>query len=175
MFTIITWKVTIVDTGINTMTGGRVKRIQQYVKNETFMLTYGDGLANINIDELLETHRKAGKIVTISAVKIRQRFGVLHIEENGEVSSFREKLDADEERVNGGFMVMEPQVFKYIDGDDTVLERDILGRLAEEKEIKAYKHDGFWQPMDTIREREKLEELWGEDGTGAPWKIWDDK
>ena len=164
------WKVTVVDTGLDTMTGGRIKRVKKYIGNEPFMLTYGDGVSNVNFCELLDFHNKSGRYATITAVKIEQRFGVLDINENNIVTSFKEKLDADERRVNAGFMVLEPQVFDYIDGDDTIFERKPLETLALDGQLSAYKHNGFWQPMDTQREKTRLEELWN--SNKAPWKTW---
>lgn len=166
------WKVTLVDTGLNTMTGGRVKRIQRYVGNEPFMLTYGDGVANVNIDELLQFHRSHGKIATITAVNIAQKFGVLDIDASATINAFREKSDSDGSMINGGFMVMNPQIFDFIEGDSTIFERYPLETLAARGELKAFKHDGFWQCMDTLRDKQKLEQLWA--GGSAPWKIWSD-
>ncbi|MCI7795022.1 MAG: glucose-1-phosphate cytidylyltransferase [Lachnospiraceae bacterium] len=164
------WKVTLIDTGLNTMTGGRVKRIRDYVGDEPFMLTYGDGLSNIDLTALEKFHRSHGKIATISAVNIGQRFGVLDLEENGKINSFREKNDDDGSLINGGYMVMNPGVFDYIEGDETVFEQDPLRNLAKDGELMAYRHDGFWQCMDTQREKMQLEELW--QSGRAPWKIW---
>lgn len=167
------WKVTLIDTGLNTMTGGRVKRIQEYVGNETFMLTYGDGVSDVNIKELVEFHKSHGKIATLTAVNIGQRFGVLDIDgENDEIKSFREKSDNDGSRINAGYMVLEPEIFNYIDGDSTVFEKEPLESVARMGQLKAYKHNGFWQCMDTQREKEKLEELWA--SGKAPWKVWKD-
>lgn len=166
------WKVTIVDTGLNTMTGGRVKRIKKYIGDETFMLTYGDGVSDVNIKELVEYHKHHGKTVTMTATRVTQRFGVLDIGTEGEVASFREKLKQDSGRINAGYMVLEPAVFDYIDGDTTVFEREPLERLAEEGQLMAYKHYGFWQCMDTKREMDMLEEMW--DSGKAPWKTWED-
>ena len=165
------WKVTLVDTGLNTMTGGRLKRIKDYIGNETFMMTYGDGVSNVNIKELLEFHRSHGKYVTLTAVHVGQRFGVLDIDrDNGEIKAFREKAIADGSRINAGFMVLEPGIIDLIDGDETVFEKGPLVEAARMGELNAYKHKGFWQCMDTLREKNMLEELWqsGE----APWKIW---
>ena len=164
------WKVTLIDTGLNTMTGGRVKRIRDYVGDEPFMLTYGDGLSNIDLTALEKFHRSHGKIATISAVNIGQRFGVLDLEENGKINSFREKNDDDGSLINGGYMVMNPGVFDYIEGDETVFEQDPLRNLAKDGELMAYRHGGFWQCMDTQREKMQLEELW--QSGRAPWKIW---
>ncbi|MEG0979550.1 MAG: glucose-1-phosphate cytidylyltransferase [Oscillospiraceae bacterium] len=165
------WKVTIVDTGLNTMTGGRIKRVKKYVGDETFMLTYGDGVSNINMAKLLEHHKSHGKIATMSTMNVGQCFGVLDIDNTGKINAFREKNDADGSMVNIGFMVLEPQIFDYIDGDSTVFEKKPLEALAGESNLMAYKHDGFWQCMDTIRDKQKLEELW--DSGEAPWKVWD--
>ncbi len=164
------WKVTLVDTGLNTMTGGRVKRIQKYIGNEPFMLTYGDGVADINIDELVKFHKKNGHIATLSAVNIGQRFGVLDIEDDNKISSFREKSDNDGGRVNAGFMVLEPKIFDFIDGDETVFEKKPLETCASLGQLDAYMHDGFWKPMDTLREKQQLEKMWAD--STAPWKIW---
>lgn len=154
------WKVTLVDTGLNTMTGGRVKRIQSYVGEETFMLTYGDGVSDVNIQKLWEFHRSHGKIATLTAVKLDQRFGVLDVMEDGMIQAFREKHTKDSGRINGGYMVLEPEIFSYLEGDYTVFEKEPLQQLAGEGQLVAYPHDGFWQCMDTAREKEKLEEMW---------------
>ena len=165
------WKVTLVDTGLNTMTGGRVKRIKDYVGDETFMLTYGDGVADIDIKKLVEFHKSHGKIATLTAVTIGQRVGVLGIDENNSINSFREKSDNDGSRINAGYMVLEPKIFDYIEGDDTVFEKGPLESVAAAGELKAYKHDGFWQCMDTQREMKQLEEMWK--SGNAPWKVWE--
>ena len=166
------WKVTVVDTGLDTMTGGRVKRIQPYVKDETFMLTYGDGVSDVNIKQLVEFHRASGKICTITSVVFEQLKGVLDINDSDDICSFREKDNTDGSRINGGYMVLEPAIFDYIDDDFTVFEKDPMYRLAKEGQLKAFRHDGFWQCMDTKREMERLEELLQ---TGrAPWKTWED-
>ncbi len=164
------WRVTVIDTGLDTMTGGRVGRIKKYVDGQTFMLTYGDGVSDINISELLKFHQAHGKIATISAVTMEQRFGVLGIDKERTIYSFREKAAYDAARINGGFMVLNNDVFDYIDGDDTVFEEDTLARLAEKGELKAYMHNGFWKPMDSKKERDSLEKMWGEGK--APWKVW---
>lgn len=164
------WKVTLVDTGLNTMTGGRVKRIEKYIGNETFLLTYGDGVADIDIAELISYHKQHGKIATMTAYNIGQRFGVLDIDEGNVIRSFREKNASDGGMINVGYMVLQPEIFNYIDGDTTVFEKEPLERLAEEGQLVAYKHRGFWQCMDTQRDKKKLEELW-ESGQ-APWKRW---
>jgi len=164
------WRVTLVDTGLNTMTGGRVKRIQKYVGNEAFTLTYGDGVSDVNISKLVEFHKSHGKIATITTVNVGQRFGVLEIEKDGEISAFREKSDDDGSFINGGFMVFNPKVFDYIDSDETILERTPLERLVSEGQLMAYKHEGFWQCMDTQRDKQELDMLW-ESGQ-APWRKW---
>lgn len=166
------WKVTIVDTGLNTMTGGRVKRIQPYIKNEPFLLTYGDGVADVNIKELVEFHRNHGKCVTLTTVNIAQQKGVLEIDENQTITAFREKSNEDGAVINGGFMVCNPDIFDYLDDDSTVLEKEPMRKLAADGELKSFYHNGFWQCMDTKREKDLLEELWN---TGnAPWKLWED-
>lgn len=165
------WKVTLIDTGLNTATGGRIKRIAKYIGKDTFMMTYGDGVANVNIHELVNHHKKCKGTVTLTAAKIKQRFGVLSINDNNTITSFREKLDSDAERVNAGFMVLEPSVFDYIDGDDIPFEKQPLEKLVQEGKLMAYKFDGFWQPMDTMRDKKLLENMW--DSGGAPWKVWD--
>lgn len=164
------WKVTIVDTGLDTMTGGRIKRIRPYIGNETFMLTYGDGVCDVDVRKILEFHRSHGKKATLTSVAIGQQFGRLDISVNDDITSFREKNDSDGARINAGYMVLEPEVFDYIDGDETVFERKPLMTLADEHQLKAYKHSGFWQCMDTLRDKEKLERMWA-DGS-APWKVW---
>ncbi len=164
------WKVTIVDTGLHTMTGGRVKRVRDYIGEETFMLTYGDGLCDININKLVEFHKSHGKTATITAIDLNQRFGVLEIAKSGLVKAFREKNEEDGDVINGGYMVLEPKVFDYIEGSGTVFEKEPMERLAAEGEMMAYRHDGFWRCMDTQRDKMVLERLW-EDGS-APWKVW---
>jgi glucose-1-phosphate cytidylyltransferase len=166
------WKVTLVDTGLNTMTGGRIKRIQKYIGNEPFMLTYGDGVSSVNINKLLEFHKKQGKIATLTAINAGQRFGVLDINDNNEIKSFREKNDEDGSMINGGYMVLEPEVFRYIEDDKTIFEKEPLEKLAKNGQLSAYKHDGFWKCMDTLRDKNQLEEMW-EKGE-APWKVWED-
>lgn len=164
------WKVTIVDTGLNTMTGGRIKRIQKYIGNETFMLTYGDGVSNVNINELVDYHKKHGKIATLTAVNVGQRFGVLGIGENNQIHSFREKNDMDGSMINAGYMVLEPEIFDYIEGDETVFEKKPLESVAKNGQLMAYKHEGFWQCMDTQRDKMSLEKQWNEGK--ALWKVW---
>lgn len=163
------WKVTVVDTGLNTMTGGRIKRVQKYIGNETFFMTYGDGVCDVNIKELLDYHKSTGKIATLTAVKLEQRFGVLEIE-NGTVRAFREKSRNDAEPINAGYMVLEPEIFSYLKGDETVFEREPLEALARENQLSSFMHTGFWQCMDTRKEHEQLEELWA--SGSAPWKSW---
>jgi glucose-1-phosphate cytidylyltransferase len=164
------WKVTLIDTGLNTMTGGRIKRIKEYVGGEPFMLTYGDGVSNVDLDKLVSFHRSHGKIATMTAVNVGQQFGVLEIEQDGTISKFAEKSDADGGVINAGFMVLNPQVFDYIEGDSTVFEREPLENLVRDGQLAAYRHTGFWKCMDTQRDREKLEQMIAEDK--APWMTW---
>ena len=166
------WKVTLVDTGLHTMTGGRVKRIQPYIGDEPFMLTYGDGVCNVDLEALVKFHKSHGRIATITTVNIGQQKGVLDIGPDNVIRSFREKSDSDGAVINGGFMVMNPQVFNYLKDDQTVFEQEPMQRLASEGELMSFYHDGFWQCMDTQREMKKLEELW--QSKQAPWKIWKD-
>ena len=154
------WKVTLVDTGKDTMTGGRVKRIQPYVGNEPFLLTYGDGVSSINTRELVDFHRSHGKWATVTATQPAGRFGALNLEAGGRVAGFQEKPKGDGGWVNAGFFVMEPQVFQYIDGDHTILEKEPMERLAKDGQLMAFQYPGFWQPMDTLRDKNYLEELW---------------
>ncbi len=163
------WRVTVADTGAETQTGGRVKRVQRYVDGDRFMVTYGDGLADVNIKELLAFHEAHGRLATITTVRPLSRFGVLDIDDDGGVEHFREKPQVDG-WVNAGFFVFEREVFDYLD-EDCVLERDPLERLAKEGQLSAYRHEGFWQPMDTYRESQLLNDLWNE---GAPWRVWDE-
>lgn len=164
------WKVTVVDTGLNTMTGGRIKRIQKYVGNETFLMTYGDGVCDVDINKLIDYHNSHGKIATLTAVLQDQSKGVLDIGGDNAVKSFREKKSADGAPINAGYMVFDPKIFDYIEGDETVLERDPLERLAKEGQLMSYMHRGYWQCMDNIRERDMLEKLLANDK--APWKKW---
>ena len=164
------WKVTVVDTGLNTMTGGRVKRVAPYVGNEPFMLTYGDGVSDIDIGALVEFHKNHGKLATMAAINVGQRFGVLDIADDGRIEAFREKEQGDGAVINGGFMVLQPEVFDYIDGDTTVFEKEPLERLAREGLLMAYQHNGFWKCMDTQRDKFQLEEMWA--SGKAPWKKW---
>lgn len=164
------WQVTIADTGLNTMTGGRIKRIQKYVGKERFFMTYGDGVCDVNIEKLLKFHLSHGKLATLTAVKLGQDKGVLNIGGDNAVKAFREKNLVDAPPINAGFMVLEPQVFDYIDGDDQPFEREPLERLAEDGELMSYVHNGFWQCMDNVREKETLEQLLAQNK--APWKVW---
>lgn len=164
------WKVTVVDTGLNVMTGGRVKRIQQYIGDEPFMLTYGDAVCDVNVKELVEFHKSHGKIATLTSVVLEQQKGVLDITEHGSVKSFREKQNNDGVTINAGFMVFQPKIFDYLTDDNTVLETVPLQSLVDEGQLMSYRHEGFWQCMDTAREKNALEELWS-NGT-APWKVW---
>lgn len=166
------WKVTVVDTGLNTMTGGRIKRIQKYIGDEPFLMTYGDGVCDVDINKLIEFHKKEGKIATLTAVLQDQSKGVLDIGGDNAVKSFREKKISDGAPINAGYMVFEPAVFDYIDGDSTVLEKEPLERLANEGQLMSYMHKGFWQCMDNMREKEQLEKLLSSDK--APWKKWED-
>ncbi len=165
------WKVTCVDTGLYTMTGGRIKRIRKYVGDETFMLTYGDGVCDVDINKLLDFHRSHGKKATLTAVIQKQQKGVLDISEIGAVRSFREKQAVDETPINAGYMVLEPSVFDYLESDDTVFEQEPLEKLAAEGELMSYSHKGFWQCMDSLREKALLELMWKQGK--APWKVWD--
>ncbi len=164
------WKVSVIDTGLNTMTGGRIKSIRKYIGNETFMMTYGDAVCDVDICKLLEYHRASGKVATLTSVLFEQLKGVLDISEEGDVQSFREKNGIDSARINGGYMVLEPKIFDYIDGNDTVFEKEPLEKLVANGQLKAYKHNGYWQCMDTKREKEKLDSLLNEGK--APWKKW---
>ena len=164
------WKVTLVDTGEYTMTGGRIKRIQKYIdKDENFCMTYGDGLSNINIDELIKFHLKKKKIATLTAVKPEGRFGTIEIKKNL-VTNFREKKKINESFINGGFFVMNKNIFKYLNSDRTVLEEGPVKKLSKNNQLSAFKHFGFWQPMDSLRDKNQLENLWKK--KLAPWKVW---
>lgn len=166
------WKVTMVDTGLNTMTGGRIKRIQKYIGNESFLLTYGDGVADINITDTIEKHRLSKALISVTTYKPNGKFGALKIDSSGAVVSFMEKPDGDGNWINAGYFVCDPEVFNYItDCDDTIVfERNPLEKLAAEGKMQAYKHTGFWKPMDTLRDNVELNEMW--DNGKAPWKIW---
>lgn len=165
------WKVTLVNTGLHTQTGGRLARVQDYIGQEPFLLTYGDGVSDVNIPELVAYHKQSGKTTTITAVQPGGRFGVLDIDEStNTIRGFAEKSKEDGGWINGGFMVMEPEIFSYLTGDDCILERAPLEKLSNEGKMQAYKHTGFWQCMDTQRDKYLLEQLW--DNGQAPWKIW---
>ena len=164
------WKVTLVDTGLNTMTGGRIKRVKDYIGDEAFMLTYGDGVSDVDINELVKFHKSHGKIATMTAIQPGGKFGMLDIDESESIENFKEKSKEDGGWINGGFMVLEPKIIDYIEGDATTFEREPLETVAKEGQLKAYKHHGFWQCMDTLRDKELLEKLWSEDK--ASWKVW---
>ena len=163
------WKVTLVDTGLDTMTGGRLKRIKEYVGNETFCFTYGDGISNIDISKLIKFHSQNKAIATVTAVQPPGRFGMLDISET-KIINFKEKPDGDGNWINGGFFVLEPTVFDYLKDDSTVWEKEPLERLAKENQLSAFKHNGFWQPLDTLRDKNYLDKLWNSDN--AIWKNW---
>ena len=165
------WRVTLVDTGLDTMTGGRLKRVAAYLGDEPFMLTYGDGVADVDLDALIFCHREHGRTGTVTAVQPSGRFGALRLDDDNSVESFLEKPKGDQSWINGGFFVLEPGIFDYLDGDGTVFERDALERLAGKGDLQSYQHSGFWQPMDTLRDKRLLEELWT--SGKAPWKIWE--
>ncbi len=165
------WTITLIDTGLYTMTGGRIKRIQKYIGNETFMLTYGDGVGNIDISALLGFHRQHGKHATVTSVQPAGRFGSLNLDDGNHVLTFQEKPKGDGGWINGGFFVLEPQVFDCIENDETVWEKEPLECLAASRQLVTYKHRGFWRPMDTLRDKRELESLW--DSGKALWKVWD--
>ncbi len=167
------FKVTLVDTGLYTNTAGRLKRVEKYLNGEPFMLTYGDGVSNVNLDELLRFHQKSGKLVTLTSVKIPGRYGNLDTDETGTVLHFEEKPDGDGMWINGGFFVMEAGVFKYLEGnmDNVQWEKEPLAKIAKDGELAAYKHHGFWKCMDALRDRVELEEMWN--SGKAKWKIWE--
>jgi len=164
------WKVTVVNTGIDTMTGGRVKRIEKYLGNEPFILTYGDGVADIDLQKLVAHHKEKGKLVTMSAYKLEERFGLVNLDAENNVSEFREKSSQESNLINIGFMVCEPKFLDYIDNDNTILEKEPLVRVAKENMLSAYIHNGFWQCMDTLKEKDLLEKMWL--SGNAPWKVW---
>lgn len=164
------WKVTLVDTGIETMTGGRLKRVTPYIGNEAFLMTYGDGVSDVNITKLVEYHKSCGKLATVTATQPSGRFGALNIGTTNMVDSFQEKPAGDGSWINGGFFVLQPQVVDLIKGDTTIFEKEPMERLAQDGQMAAYKHRGFWQPMDTLRDKNHMESLW--QSGAAPWKVW---
>lgn len=164
------WKVSLIDTGVETMTGGRIKRIRQYIGEETFLLTYGDGVADINIKSLIDFHRQEGKLCTLTTVQPSGKFGALTFGDGNIVRSFIEKPKGDGAWINGGYFVCEPQVFDYIADDFTMWEREPMETLAREGQMCAFRHEGFWKPMDTLKEKNDLNEMWK--SGQAPWKIW---
>jgi glucose-1-phosphate cytidylyltransferase len=164
------WKITLVDTGNESMTGGRIKRIQPHVGNEPFMLTYGDGVSDVNITELVEFHKSHGKLCTVTSVQPSGRFGALNLSDDQTVKSFLEKPKGDGSWINGGFFVCQPEVFDYIEGDATIFEKEPMEHIAADGEMKAFNHTGFWKPMDTLRDKHELEEDWS--NNIAKWKIW---
>ncbi|MEA3410988.1 MAG: glucose-1-phosphate cytidylyltransferase [Pseudomonadota bacterium] len=165
------WKVTLVDTGVDTMTGGRMRRVQDYLGDETFLMTYGDGVGDIDIGKLISFHREQGTLATLTAVQPSGRFGAFTLtDDQKKIDHFREKPRGDNAWINGGYFVLEPEVLDYIEGDDTVWERDPMERLASEGRLSAYQHHGFWHPMDTLRDRDNLESIW--ESRDAPWKNW---
>lgn len=164
------WRVTMIDTGLNTLTGGRVKRIKDYIGNEPFLLTYGDGVANIDIKATIECHKKAGKYLTMTTYQPSGKLGVVDIADNGQVTAFIEKPQSGGSWINAGFFVCQPQIFDFIEGDNEMLEREPMQRLLAQGQINAYKHIGFWKPMDSLRDNQELNLMW--DKGQAPWKIW---
>jgi len=165
------WKVTLVDTGLDTMTGGRIKRAQKYIGDETFLLTYGDGVSDINLKEALAFHKKQARSITLTAIQPEARFGNLIIDDTMSVQNFTEKPKNEAGWINGGFFICEPKVFEYLEeNEECIFEQEPLKKLAQEGEMSAYKHYGFWQPMDTLRDNKRLNELWKEGN--APWKTW---
>ena len=166
------WKISLIDTGQNTMTGGRIKRVEKYLDNKTFMLTYGDGLADVNITNLLKFHQEHQKSATVTAVQPAGRFGSLSIGDEDNISSFLEKPPGDNSWINGGFFVLEPEVIDYIGGDETIWEKEPLERISYNRQLVAYKHRGFWHPMDTLRDKNYLNQLWKNNMT--PWKVWNE-
>ena len=165
------WRVTLVDTGDNTLTGGRLKRVKEHIGNETFCFTYGDGVSNVNVTNLIKFHQEQKSLATLSAVQPPGRFGAIVLgQEQTKITSFREKQDGDNAWINGGFFILEPQVIDFIEGDSTIWEKEPLEKLADMEQLSAYKHDGFWQPMDTLRDKNYLETLWK--NNEAPWKVW---
>jgi glucose-1-phosphate cytidylyltransferase len=166
------WKVTLINTGQSSMTGGRIKRVQKYIDGETFMLTYGDGVANVNINSLLEFHKQHSKYATVTAVQPSAKFGALNLGSNDNILSFQEKPKSDGAWVNGGFFILEPQIFDYIAGNETIWEREPMESLTRDDQLLAYRHKGFWKCVDTLRDKKGLEDLWS--FGKAPWKVWKD-
>jgi len=164
------WRISLIDTGKDSMTGGRVKRIQKYIGDESFMLTYGDGVSDVNIKQLVHFHQSHGKKATVTAVQPSGRFGAMSLSGDGTVLDFKEKPKGDGGWINGGFFIFEPEIFDYLDGDHSILEKEPLEKLAQEGQLQAYKHNGFWYAMDTLRDRNHLEQLWKTEK--APWKLW---
>ena len=168
------WKVTMLYTGQNTMTGGRIKKAQEYIGNEPFLLTYGDGVSDVDISEVVRAHKASGKLITMTAVQLSGRFGALVIKDDNIITSFKEKPKGDESWINGGYFVCEPEVFNYIENrDDVIFERTPLETLASEGQLNAYKHCGFWRPMDTLKDKNDLTEMWA--SNQAPWAVWNKK
>lgn len=167
------WKVSLIETGLDTMTGGRVKRIERFIEDDTFLLTYGDGVSDVDINKTIDVHEKTNAAVTVTAVRLKPRFGALDIDNSGVVTRFKEKDIMDESWINGGFMVADKSVFKYLNGDTDVFEGNPMNRMVADGKVSAYQHEGFWQPMDTLRERQELERMWA--SGEAPWKVWEDR
>lgn len=167
------WKVTLVDTGLHTMTGGRIKRIKDYIGDEPFMLTYGDGVSDVDINELIKFHKEKGQIATMTAINIGQQFGCLDIADDGSVLKFREKNELDGNLINAGYMVLEPEIFDYIEGDETVFEKAPIEQLAKNGQLNAFIHNGFWKCMDTVRDKNLLENLI--ESKKAPWIVWEEQ
>lgn len=165
------WRVTLVDTGDSTMTGGRLKRVKEHIGNETFCFTYGDGVSDVNIEKLIEFHKQQGTLATLTATQPPGRFGVICLEkEQNQIASFQEKPEGDGAWINGGYFVLEPEVIDYVSDDTTVWEKEPLEKIAHAGQLSAYRHTGFWQPMDTLRDKRNLEELWN--SGNPPWKVW---
>lgn len=165
------WKITLVDTGLTTMTGGRIKKIQKYVGMEPFLLTYGDGLSNVNISKLVKNHKNSGRKCTVTGIRPQGRFGLMKMGQNNEIISFAEKKDEDNSLINGGYFVCEPEIFDYIDGDNAIWEKEPLEKLARDGELNLNFHDGFWKPMDSLKDKMDLNDMWV--NNCAEWKIWD--
>lgn len=164
------WKVTLVNTGQETMTGGRIRRVREYLGREPFMMTYGDGVTDLNIAELVKFHRQHGKLATVTAVRPTGRFGSLTLKDDGRVEGFKEKIEGENSWISGGFFVLQPEVIDYIDGDEIFFEREPMEKLAAQDQLRAFKHSGFWQAMDSQREKNLLERFW--QSGQVPWKVW---